>query len=363
MNVLIDIGHPAHVHLFRNLYQLLIAKGHNVILTVKNIPVVIDLLKRYNIEYILLDQKPKSFIKKAIKQFSFTGKIIEIAKKNNIDIGLGVSVSIPQAGLFTKMKTFVFDDDDITATPLFALLSHTFANKVISPDCVHKTAKYRHYITYPGYHELAYLHPNRFTPDKRILDELRVNPNENYFILRFNAFQAHHDLGKKGLSSENKRKLIKVLKEYGKVFISGEDKLEDEFTQYQINLPPEKIHSAMYYATMFISDSQTMSSEAAVLGTPAFRLNSFVGKIAYLEELENKYDLTYGFLPGQFEQMIRKIKELLNTENLKETWKNKRQKMLQDKIDVTAFMVWFVDNHPESVNIIKDNPDYQLRFK
>jgi len=37
--------------------------------------------------------------------------------------------------------------------------------------------------------------------------------------------------------------------------------------------------------------------------------------------------------------------------------------MLKDKIDVTAFLVWFIENWPESFNIMKENPDYQYRFK
>jgi len=114
---------------------------------------------------------------------------------------------------------------------------------------------------------------------------------------------------------------------------------------------------------MLIGDSQTMTSEAAVLGTPAIRMNSFVGRISYLEEEEHRYGLTYGFKPDQFDQMVLKIEELLKMPNLKQEWQKRRQKMLSEKIDVTAFMVWFVENYPDSVNIMKENPDYQRQFK
>jgi hypothetical protein len=36
--------------------------------------------------------------------------------------------------------------------------------------------------------------------------------------------------------------------------------------------------------------------------------------------------------------------------------------MLSEKIDVTAFLVWFVQHWPESFSIMKQNPDYQNRF-
>lgn len=49
--------------------------------------------------------------------------------------------------------------------------------------------------------------------------------------------------------------------------------------------------------------------------------------------------------------------------NLKEEWQRRRQKMLSEKIDVTAFMVWFIENYPDSVKVMKENPDYQYNFK
>ncbi len=58
-----------------------------------------------------------------------------------------------------------------------------------------------------------------------------------------------------------------------------------------------------------------------------------------------------------------KIDELLSFKNIKEEWKRKKEKMLQDKIDVTAFMVWFIENYPASFKTMNENPDYQFNFK
>ena len=123
------------------------------------------------------------------------------------------------------------------------------------------------------------------------------------------------------------------------------------------------MHQVLFHATILVSDSQSMSVEAAILGVPSIRVSSFIGKISVLEELEHKYELTYGFLPEQSDAMFGKIEELLNTPNLKEDWQYRRQRMLQDKIDVTAFMVWFIENYPDSVKIMKENPNYQYNFK
>lgn len=49
--------------------------------------------------------------------------------------------------------------------------------------------------------------------------------------------------------------------------------------------------------------------------------------------------------------------------NLKEEWEIKHQKMLNDKIDMTAFLIRFAENYPESSVIMKENPAYQNQFK
>ena len=154
-----------------------------------------------------------------------------------------------------------------------------------------------------------------------------------------------------------------MLTKKGKVFITVEREIEPEFAHYQLKIPPEKIHSLLYYATMLIGDSQTMTSEAAVLGTPAIRSNSFAGRISYLNEEEDRYGLTFGFLPDETDKMMNKIEELLNKADLKTEWQKRRQKMLDDKIDVTGFMVWFFENYPESYRIMKTDPDYQYKFR
>src|SRR5690606_13332766 len=116
-------------------------------------------------------------------------------------------------------------------------------------------------------------------------------------------------------------------------------------------------------ASLYIGDSQTMAAEAAVLGTPSIRFNDFVGKLGYLEELEHKYGLTYGIKTSEPEKLLAKIDELLSFPHIKDEWAKRRDKMLSEKIDVTAFMVWFIENYPASVKVMRENPGYQYKFK
>ena len=361
MRILIDIGHPAHIHYFKNLIKEL-SLNHKFIITTKNIPVVIKLLNYFGFNYIIIGEKGKGILGKAIKQINFTKKICKIVKENKVDLLMGVSVSIAQASKICRVPSIYFDDDDLKASPLTAYLGTPFAKQILSPDVL-SYENLKNAIYYPGYQELAYLHPNRFIANSEILTNYGINKDDKYFILRFTAFKAHHDINQKGMTLNQKKRLIKLLEHYGKVFITSEGELDPEFEHYKIPIEPYEIHDFLYYSQMLISDSQTMSSEAAVLGIPSFRCNSFAGRLSVLEEEEKRYGLTFGFLPKQFNWMLYRINEFLETPNLKDEWQKRRMRLLQDKIDVTSFWVWFVENYPESVKEVK-SPEFSFdRFK
>jgi len=109
------------------------------------------------------------------------------------------------------------------------------------------------------------------------------------------------------------------------------------------------IHHMIALATIFIGDSQTMAAEAGILGTPFIRYNDFVGRLGYLNELEEKYNLGFGIRPGDEEKLFSAIRTLLNTPDLHEVWQKRRQKMLEDKINVAVYMTELIENYPESL--------------
>lgn len=361
MNILIDIGHPAHVHYIKNLYYFLKEK-HNFTITCKSIPIIMNLLGAYNMQYIDIGQKGSNIKSKIIKQIGFNKKIRENIKDLHIDLAIGTSVSIVYGSLLLKAMSVFFNEDDQSALHMFSKFVLPLANCILSPDTL-KDEHLKNAIYYPGYHELAYLHPNVFSPDPHILEKYGLKEDDKYYILRFNAFKAHHDIHEYGLNKEQKRLLIDTLLKYGKVFITTEAELEPEFEEFKMPISPEEMHSFLYYSQMLISDSQTMSVEAAVLGVPSFRCNTFANRLSVLEELELKYGLTYAYHPSQFDWMLYRINEFLEAPDLKDEWQKRRMRLLQDKIDVTSFWVWFVENYPESIKEIKSTEFSFDRFK
>ena len=362
MNILIDINHPAHVHLLRNTYSELIKNGHSITVTVKDIPAAKALMDSYHIPYIVIGKKDDKLALKGLDQLIYDWRIMRLVRRKDIELGIGSSINVAHVSKLSRMKGIILDDDDDYVEPLFVKYAHPYADQVLTPNSIRREAQQT--IYYPGTHELAYLHPKRFTPDPSILKELGLSKGENFFIVRFNAFKAHHDVGAKGLSIEGKRRLIDILLKNGKVFITTERDIDDEFLPYQLKVSQEKVHSLMYYATMFIGDSQTMTSEAAILGTPSVKCNSFAGRLAVPNELEQHYGLCYAFLPEQENDFLAKIKELLMMPNLKAEWTQRRERFLADKIDVTAFFVYFIEGYPATVKEVKNaDAKFWERFK
>lgn len=346
MRLLIDVNHPAHVHLFRNLSRVLEQRGNNVLWAARPRDVIEDLLVRYKCNYKMLTLPRKGYLNLAKELVKRDIRLFRLVGDFKPEIMVGTSVCITHVSKVAPAKSIVFNEDNLDLKKL-SLICYPFADTICTPDCFQEHFGPKH-IKYPSYHELAYLHPNRFQPDPKILKKLKVFKGKKYFILRFVSFSASHDAGEAGISLTLGKQLIEKLAPFGKIFITSERTLVPEFERYRISIAPHEIFDALYYATMCIGDSQTVIAEAAVLGTPAIRCNTYVGhqgKVPYLDELEDKYGLTYGFLPNDEDKMFDKIIELLNKPDLKEEWQKRRNRMLMDKIDLTDWMVNFVKNY------------------
>lgn len=331
MNILFSIEHPAHVHLFKNLIWEL-QKTEKVVVVAFEKDITIDLLNHYGIKHINLKSYGKSIIAKGLKMPIMSLKLAYLSLKFKIDILIGVSIFAAQAGFLTRKKSYIFTDTEHAKEQI--ALFKPFATKIFTPDCFLDDLGPKQ-VRYPGYHELAYLHPNRFTPNPEVLKEIGLTEQDKFFIVRFVSWEATHDVGQKGLSIEDKRKLIETLKPHGKIIISSERELPAEFEEYRMSICPTKMHDLLYYATMYIGEGGTMASEAACLGTYSIYINSLPA-MGYIKEEIEKYFLIYKSTKLFF--IINKIKEI-NFENIKIESKIKFNQLIKDKIDVTGWMI------------------------
>lgn len=346
MNILIDIGHPGHVHLLHGVAEEMIARGHKVFYSVRDIPVAKRLMEHYRMSpWVDLGGKKDSLTGKAQTVLHQDIQLLKFVQRNHINIGLSSGIVLSHVSKLTSMKAYVFDDDDDAAEPLIVKYGHPLSDVVFTPDCIRRKTK--HAVYYAGTHELAYLHPKRFSPNPVVLQHAGIQEGERFFIMRFVALKGHHDVGQQGLTMDQKKTLVALLKKHGRVIITSERTIEPEFEQYRLPVPPEEIHSLMAYSAMFLGDSQTMTSEAAVLGVPALKCNTFAGRLSVPNMLENKYGLCYAYQPQQFDEMYHHIEQLLakDPEELRNEWHAKQQRMIDDMIDPTDFFVNYIENN------------------
>jgi uncharacterized protein len=343
LRILVDIGHPAHVHLFRNAMRILEKNGHSVVITIRDKDITAKLLDLYGFPYTVASVARKGTLGLAYELFEHDWGVLKVAKRHRSQILMGTSVAVAHAAPLIGAKSIVFGEDDASVAPTFVRLTYPFAHAIVTPTCLNEDHGKRH-IKYNGYQKLAYLHPKYFSPNPEVLSKLGVAPGEPYFIMRFVSLQAAHDKGEAGLSLEARKILTDRLSQYGRIFITSETPLPAELEPYRYKISPDSMLDAIAFAKMLVSDSQTMTAEAAILGVPSVRCNSFVGRISYLEEMEHKYALTYGFKPDQQEAMFSKVDELLTQSNLSQIWQERRNSMLAEKIDVTAWMVNMIEN-------------------
>lgn len=361
MKILVDINHPAHVHYFKNCIRQLRQKGHQIIITVRDRYPSLQLLKANDEKYYNRGKGSEHILGKLWYIPVANFRILKIALKIKPDIFLSFGTPYPNHVAWLLRKPGINFQDTENAHLMFAV-SLPFSRVYCTPQCFKRDLGKNH-IRFNGYMELAYLHPNYFSPDGSIYEYLQVSHDEKYVVMRFVSWGASHDIGHKGISLEMKRKAVKKFSKFARVFISSEGELPQDLKPYQINIPPEKMHDVLAFATLLYGESATMASECAMLGTPAVYLDNH-GR-GYTNEEEKKYGLVFNYSESfnHQEESLSKAIELLNTSNLHEEWQKRHLKMLAETIDVTAFMVWLIENYPHSITIMKENPGYQDKFK
>jgi len=359
MNIILALGHPAHYHLFKNVSKKLKEDGHNYYFVITPKDILEKLLIENNEEYIVLAprEKNENLMEKFFKIFNSTKQLIKVAKQLETDIFVGCLSQIVYAGVFINKPSIFVGEDDFSYTWLQGLTTYPLATKILAPQATSVGPFYYKKISYNGYQKLSYLHPNHFTTKRAEKRE-----SKKQILIRLVNLSAYHDFSAKGLNNILLSEFISRYSNIADIHISSERELPKSFERFRIQINVNKMHEFLLNSDLFISDSQSMSVEAALLGIPNIRINNFAGKISVLNELEFKYGLTNSLSLKNATKLLDLADKLLSEKTIAEIDKNK-QKMLADKIDVTAFLVWFIENYPQSVKIMKENPDYQYNFK
>ena len=357
MKIFIDIGHPAHVHYFKNFIWLMQERGHAIFISARDKEVAFSLLDYYGFPYFNRGKGKKGLLGKLFYIFQADAFLIKEALKIKPDLFL--SFASPYAAHIAWLMGkphIIFNDTDHSFFE--HLISIPFTNTILTPRVFQKDFKEKH-VRFDGFMELCSLHPNRFKPQpENTLEVRKISNNNKYIILRFVSWQASHDIGLKGLTLEDKYSLVRELSKYATVIISSESKLPDDLEKYSYKIHPAFIHDVLNEASLLISESLTMAAEASFLGTPTICIST-----AQAGTLDEEVRLGLIELYRNTNGLISRAIEIMKDETYKEVFKRKSREIVKDKIDVTAFMVWFIENFPNSFAIMKKIPEHQLNFK
>ena len=366
MRVGIFINTPAQFHFYRNIAARLKERGHEVRLLFRKYGEIEDLIREMGYDATIFSYKANS---KYGKILALPGDVIrayKYLKDFKPDLVTGFGVYDAYTSLLLRSGCVVFNDSEPRVNPLSYSIQvkayMPFIDTILTPDSFRDELGKKH-LKVASYKEMAYLHPDYYTPQDDVLDIMGLSKNDEYVMLRFNAFDAVHDAGIKGFTNEDKIRLVRELEKHAHVFVSAEGKVPRELERNLLPVPKSRIHDVIYYAKLLVTDTQTMATEAALLGTPVIRSNKFVGPkdMGNFIELEERFGLMFNIRdPGE---AIQKAIELVQTEGLKKEWQKKRKKLLEEKIDITSFMVWFLENYPHSLEEFRENPKIQYRFR
>ena len=331
MNILIDIGHPGHVHLFKNYFWKMREQGHDIVFTTRDKECTIELLEAYKLPYLNLGKPKKGAVKKVIGMYEFGRAIYRIAKKRKIDLFLSVSsMYAAQVAFLLGKKHIVLDDTE--HSKFEHMLYRPFSSHLLNPLSFEKDFGKKQ-IKYAGFHELAYLHPRYFKANNSVLKDLGIKENEAFSIVRFVGWNAGHDISQKGLNIKQKSAIVKQIAKHNKVFITSEENVPQELQQYQISIAPHQMHDVLAYANLYIGEGATMASECAMLGTPAIYVNTLnAGTI----KAQSDWGLIHNF--RDYKGVKKCLENILRNPNSKKRYQINAQKMISECIDLTALL-------------------------
>ncbi len=339
LRFLFDLQHPAHLHFFRPLITRLQAEGHHVRITGRDKDILVELATRYGIDISVFGIARKGILNLGKELICRQRQLYQIIREFKPDVMMAVAGTyISLLGKLRNIPTYIFYDTEHAT--ISNLLAYPFATCIYVPKCYRKKIRWNH-VRYNGYHEIAYLHPDYFDPDAdaSVLEAVGVKPDELFTLVRFVGWGAGHDIGRFGLTHQNKIQAITELSAWGKVFISSEGELPYELEKYRLQLDVTRIHSLMAHAALIFGESATMVSEGAVLGVPGIYIDP-IGR-GYTDEQEHEYGIVFNFNHKQQREAIQKAVSILSNyqnQNQRETWRAIGKKIIKEKIDVTKMM-------------------------
>jgi len=342
MRYLFFTNTPAHVHLYKHAVTRLEDAGHEVLVLGREYGCTKELLEFYDLPheiYGVCETTKFSLVRELPKHFA---RIFRTTLRYDPDLVFGIGSYAAPAGALARAPVVLITDSEPVAVDQF--VSRLFADAVLTPYTFQRDLGSKHF-QFRGFKETAYLHPSVFEADSSVRTELGLEPTERFAIVRLNAFGSHHDISQEGFTAEQRRELVESLASEATVLVSDEG---GEFDYSAVDARPFDahpgyLHDALAESSLLVTDTQTMATEAALLGTPVVRSNTFVGDedMGNFLELADR-ELVYN--TDSFEDVLDTATTYLTDESVERRWQDRCNEYLGELDNLTDIVVEIAEN-------------------
>jgi uncharacterized protein len=351
MRVLIEAHHPAHIHFFKYPVRAWRERGDEVLMLGRDRDVMKQLLAAYShipARVITGARKGNRFPLR--EMLARQAAVAQAIREFRPTVVVSLMGSYTQAARLLGVPNIIFTDSEFQS--FNHKIAHPFATRIYTPQCFWKPLGDKQH-RYRGYHELAFLHPRRFTARREVLARLRVNggppasgstadaaprPGE-YVVIRTSAWDTLHDIGESGFADTFEPMLREVLERYSVYLVPEGGKSAPQWERYKLSVPPEDYHDVLAFARLVITEGASTASEAACLGVPSVYVNTT--RRGYLEDQERRYRLVFNFTDRR--AAARKVSELCAQPPSADALAHAQKRLIDDHIDVADFVVEELD--------------------
>lgn len=348
LRILVDVGHPAHVHFFRHPIAEWRRHGHEVRVTSRAKDVTVALLDALGLPHRTLTRVGRGTAGLGREWLRRTFRLRHELRAFRADVvtAIGGGFIAPAgrlAGLPGRraVPSVVFTDTEHVATD--RVLTQPWATWIVTPDLFLRDYGPNH-LRYRGLHELSYLAPGRFRPDPEVAGEaLRRrgrSPDDPFAVVRLVSWNAGHDAGHGGFSDAQRRALVERLSEHVTVFVTSEAELPPDLEPYRLRVPPDRFHALLAEARLAVGEGATVATEAALLGVPALYVSSLVGTMGNFTALEEA-GLVECHRDG--EPGVERAVKWVRAPGRVDEWRRRRDRFLAGRVDVAQFASGLVE--------------------
>ena len=284
MRVWIDFTNSPHVLVLRPVIERLRAQGHDVQVTARDFAQTLALCERFGIKHTEIGHhRGAGLLDKARGLFARSAQLVRWARPRHFDLAIGHGsndITVAAALLRIPCST-TFDYE-------WATVQHTvncrLAQGVVVPDAIPPERLYRYGARgklhpYPGLKEEYYLADLR--PDRRVLDELGLDPAEPIAVVRTPPAVSLYHRFENDLFGQ----VLQRLRGSQAVVLPRTPEQRAELTRGGGFIVPERAidsQSLIAFADLVVSAGGTMNREAVALGTPVFTV--FEGRLGAVDE-------------------------------------------------------------------------------